>query len=137
MDLQIGNFVIAGVSMLSAAGATIVAWIALNRGSRKQAADAAKETADTLHRLDLAITELVGRHNTLERAHTLSEADDARVWNELQTAQGEQFSILREIQGKMSDLAASMASSTATVLAMKERLDRRDLREIHAGTQQP
>ena len=135
MDLILGNFAIAGASMLAAAGGTIVAGLALNRTARQQR-QADRDIAATDRReLAVELAALRAAHDALDHAHNVMQGELARDWEAVDTSQGRQYDILRSIEAKMGEFSAAMAASTEALRAMKDRMDRRDQREIHAGTQ--
>ena len=130
MDLQIGNFLVAIVSMLAASGATIITLVLAGRASRIAREEAIKENAEERKETAVKLATLRAELDALDRAHNISQAENARDWNEFTTAQGTQFEILRDIQSKMSEYAESLAAQTATLMAMKERLDREHERRM-------
>ena len=137
MDLTLGNFIIAGVAMLAAAGGTIITGLALKRTARQERQADIDTAAADRRELAVALASLEAEHNGLDRAHQLQQGELARDWEEVNASQGKQFEILRSIEAKMGDFSAAMAASATALQAMKERMDRRDAREIGAGVQRP
>ena len=79
--MELGNFLIAGISMLAAAGATVVAWVTLNRGARKEQADTEKQAAADLHRVELTLTDLAGKYTALRHDHDTMQGELAREFD--------------------------------------------------------
>ena len=61
-----------------------------------------------------------GAHKELERAHNISQADDAGNWQRYDADQGRQFETLRNIESSMSEARAERAATAAEVRAMSE-----------------
>ena len=131
MDLQIGNFLIAGISMLCAAGATIVAWVTMNRGAKKERNDTAEAEREERRKIELTLTKLISDFEAMDRAHNVMQGEVARDWERFDTAQGEQFQMLRDIQKTMAAFGTAVASNTATLQALKEQLQRKHDRDMH------
>ena len=129
--MELGNFLIAGISMLAAAGATVVAWVTLNRGARKEQADTEKQVAAEQHKLELTLTDLAGKYTALRHDHDTMQGELAREFDSVTTAQGEQFAVLREIQRDIAENKTSVAAATATLVALAESFRRQHEREIH------
>ena len=129
--MEIGNFLVALVSMLAAAAATVVTIVLANRGARKERADANKRTADALHDLELRLAALAGEFKTLDVAHNHMQGELAREFNEITTAQSDEFRLLRDIQASMAAYGEKLAANTATLLALQGQLQRDHDRRMH------
>ena len=51
-----------------------------------------------LHKLELTLTDLAGKHTALRHDHDAMQGELSREFDSVTTAQGEQFALLREIQ---------------------------------------
>ena len=130
MDLQLG-IIIAAVGALSAGGATVIAWVGLSRSARKERADADKKFADEMHALELRFSGLSGAVKLLDTAHNHMQGELAREFEEISTAQRDEFKVLREVQQMIGDMGTRLAANTERLLSVKERLDRSHDRQVH------
>ena len=131
--MEIGNFLVALVSMLAAAGATIVTIVVANRSARKERADADKLAQEDHHKLVIDVTRLQEAHAAMERAHNIMQGELAKEFDEMSTSQGDQFALLRDIQQKMVDYGEKLAANTATLLAVQGQLQRDHDRRMHSA----
>ena len=123
MDLQLG-IIIAAVGALSAGGATVIAWVTLNRSARKERADAQRHVDEALHALELRLAAMGGEYKLLNEAHNHMQGELAREFEEISTAQRDEFAVVREVQRMMGEYGTRLAANTERLVALKERLDR-------------
>ena len=105
-----------------------------NRAARKERADEGPQRAATtaaLHKLELTLTDLGGKHTALRHDHDAMQGELSREFGSVTTAQGEQFALLREIQKDIAENKAAVAAATATLVALADSFRRQHEREIH------
>ena len=124
----ISSYLIAALGALAAGGATVVAWVALNRGARKERADAAAKFTEHLHEIELLLRELTGRVGTLEQADQRMQGELAGQWLAIDVKVDKAADLVQQLLAAMGDIKANVASNTAFVQALTASNERDFLR---------
>ena len=120
----ISSYLIAVLGVLAAGGATVVAWVALNRGARKERADAAARLTEHLHEIQLLLTALTGRVGTLEQADQRMQGELAGQWLAIDVKVDKAADLVQQLLLAMGELKADVARNTAVGEALTAREDR-------------
>ena len=129
--MELGNLLIAAGGVLVAIASAAISVVVVNRAARKERADEVAATTAALHKLELTLTDLDGKHTALRRDHDTMQGELAREFDSVTTSQGDQFALLREIQRDIAENKTAVAAATATLVALAESFRRQHEREIH------
>ena len=105
--MELGNLLIAAGGVLVAIASAAISVVVANRAARKERADEAAATTAALHKLELTLTDLGGKHTALRHDHDAMQGELSREFGSVTTAQGEQFAVLREIQRDIAENKSS------------------------------